>query len=273
MRANKMGKTFKVFIFILLISILTGCEEKIIKSESDFEAIRAITLDENPSIFKSDIFDTLQDTLFYREITKRDFWISHPITEAPPESNYTHEVNVEIVDSIKGVFHHFLNGVEYVDSFEATSITKGYLVRWPEIPRHRGWILKKVSGNKIFTIPGASSFSSVIITSPAGKNTLLRSGITSLKSFKDILSFNSGDSITLELSPTKSTDYLYLHYDDGTNYIKRPFIKENGKFISGCKIDGKGYQHIFIDIIDKSSIDDSTASYKSNAWGILIQVE
>lgn len=268
-----MEKIFKVFIFFLFISILTGCEKEIIKSENDFDAIVAITLNENPDVFKRDIFDNVADTLFYREITKTDFWVDVKIFDAPPESNYVQEANVEIVDSIKGVFHHFLNGVEYVDSFEATSITNGYLERWVEISRHRGWILKKVSGNKIFTIPGASSFSSVTLTSPAGKNIVPRSDVISLKSFKEILSFDSGDSLTLELSPLNPNDYLFLHYKEAGSYIKRPFVKQNGKFISGFKLAGKGYQHIFIDIIDKSSIDDSTASYKSNAWGILIQVK
>jgi len=274
MSATKLGKHFTVCIIFFSILIPLGCEEEVIKSETDFDAVVAITLNENPAIFKDDIFDTSQDTIFYREITKRDFWTKLDIFAAPPESNYVQEANVEIVDSIKGIFHRFIDGKEYTADFEATSITKGFLVRWAEISRHRGWILKKVSGNNIFTVPDASSFYSVIIHSSSGDNNLSTSGITSVKSFKDILTFNSEDSLTLELSPTNSNDYLYLHYEEGGSSIKRPFVKQNGKFVTGFKLsESRGYQHIFIDIIDKDSVDDSIAPYKSNTWGILIKVE
>ncbi len=273
MRPDQSKEFTTVLVLILLSIIFSGCEEKVTKSETNFDAIVAIILNENPSIFKRDVFDTSQDTFFYREIIKSDFWADVNISEAPPESNYVQEANVEIVDSIKGIFHHFIDGKEYTTDFEATSISKGFLVRWAEISRHRGWILKKVSGNKIFTIPDASSFFSMTIYSSSGDYRLSPSVITSVKSFKDILTFNSGDSLTLELSPTNSADYLYLHYEDGGSYIKRPFVKQNGKFTTGLKLKGSSYQHIFIDIIDKNSIDDSTASYKFSAWGILVQVK
>ena len=273
MKKKEIKRTIGLLTILLSILITAGCEEEIIRSESDFDAVVSITLSENPDIYKRDLFDTSQDSLFYREIIENDYWLRLEISEAPKESNYVEEAEIEIVDSIRGVFHHFVEGKEYADSFEATSSTKGFLVRWLDISRHRGWILTKVAGNRILTTPGASSFGSVKIISSSDTSSLTPSGIASVRYFKDVLTYSSGDSLTLELTPSNPNNYLNLHYQEGGISIKRPFVQEEGKFKSGLRLTGDGYQHIYIDIIDRSSVVDSLAPYKSSGWGILIKVE
>ena len=271
-----MLKRFKLFIFLsLFLAVILSCE-KSTKDEgpaNDPEAIQAL-VNYYSSIFKVDTFDTLQDTLFYREITKRDFFIKIDIFDAPPETIFTHYARAVLTDSIEGIFHLFLNDTEYQKDFKAVSKVEGYFERWGEAwDDYRGWLLKKVAGNRIYSVPGISVTMTLEIISPSGSETLSPTSITSLTGTRDVRSFSAGDSLTLKIIGSAESQVFYLHFWKDGQYRKRPFTLEADTLFSGCKISGSGYQHLFIDVMDYTTVYNGEAEYKSEAWGVLFKVE
>ncbi len=275
-----MLKKYLVLIFLgALLAVILACE-KSTKEEgpkTDPEAIEAL-VSYYSSIFKADVFDTIKDTTFspafYREITKRDFYIKIDFSNAPPETIYTRIANVVLTDSIQGVFHLFLDQIEYKKSFKAVSKVSGYFEKWGEgWDDFRGWFMKKVAGNKIYSVPGISRSMELRLSSTSGDYTYSPGSVTSLTKVREVRTFESGDSLTLTIVNPITSWVYYLHYWKEGNYRKTPFISDGDTLVAGCRITGSGYQHLFIDILDRETIYDTTAEYRANAWGILFKVE
>lgn len=276
-----MLKRFLIFIFLggFLLAGIFSCE-KSTKDEgpkNDPEAIEAL-VSYYSSIFKADVFDTIKDTtfspVFYREITKRDFFIKIDIYDAPPETIFTKYANMVLTDSIEGVFHLFLNGKEYKKDFKGGSTVSGYFERWGEVwDDYRGWLMKKVAGNSIYSVPRVSRSMELRLSCSSGDYTFFPGTITSLTKIREVRTFESGDSLTLRIINPIASWVYYLHYWKDGAYRKRPFVVENDTLTSGCTISGSGYQHLYIDILDYNTVHDSTAAYSSNAWGILFKVD
>jgi hypothetical protein len=271
--------SFLIFLVTLLLTSILSCE-KSTKNEgpkNDPEAIEAL-VNYYSTIFKEDVFDTIKDTtfspVFYREIKKRDYFIKIDFADAPPETIYTKVANVTFTDSIQGIFHLFMNQKEYVDTFKAFSEVKGYFEKWgQDFDDFRGWFLKKVAGNKIYSIPSISANIRLHLKSSSGEDILFPSEIIGLTKIREVRSLGVGDSLTLKISNPDTLKVYFLHYRRNGDYRKRPFVAEGDTLFSGCKISGSGYQHLFIDILDHDTVYDSTAAYKSYAWGILFKVE
>lgn len=271
---------FKKYLFLIAWSVgvlvfIFSCD-KSTKSKgpkNDPEAIEAL-INYYSSIFKVDTFNTSQDTVFYREIKRQEYYISIDIDEAPPETIYTKIANVVLTDSIEGVFHLFLNGNEYQKDFKAVSKVKGYFEKWgDDYDDYRGWFLKKVAGNNIYSMPTISSSMFLNVESPSGEFILSPTSIVALTYIRDVRTFGAGDSLSFKISQPDTSRLFYLHYLKDGNYLKVPFTRDGDTLRTGCKISGSGYQHLFIDILDYNTVYDSVAEYKSNALGALFKVE
>ena len=269
-------KSLSLSLLVLLLAVFGLTCDKSTKSEgpkNDPEAIEAL-INYYSSIFKVDTFNTLEDTVFYREITKQEYYIDMDIDDAPPETIYTKIANVEFIDSIEGVFHLFLDGNEYQKDFKAVSKVRGYFEKWGEdFDDFRGWFLKKVAGNHIYSIPTVSGTMFLNISSPSGDFSLSSDNIVSLIYVRDVRTFGSGDSLSFRIIQPDTSRVFYLHYWKDGNYLKVPFTRDEDTLRAGCKISGSGYQHLFIDMLDYNTIHDSQAAYKSNALGVLFKID
>ena len=275
-----MLKKYLVLIFLgALLAVILACE-KSTKEEgpkTDPEAIEAL-VNYYSAIFKADVFGTIKDTasspVFYREITKRDFYIKIDFSNAPPETIYTRIANVVLTDSIQGVFHLFLDQIEYKKSFKAVSKVSGYFEKWGEgWDDFRGWFMKRVAGNHINTVPSVSGSMELYLSSSSGDHTLDPDLIIALTNIREVRTFGADDSLTFKIFEPDTSRVFYLHYWKEGNYRKTPFISDGDTLVAGCRISGSGYQHLFIDILDGETIYDTTAEYRANAWGILFKVE
>ncbi len=77
MRGKMFKSGLKVLILLILVSIFfisLTCKKPVSKSYTDVDAIKDYIYS-HPSIFLSDVFDTSRNSSFYREITKRDYWV------------------------------------------------------------------------------------------------------------------------------------------------------------------------------------------------------
>ena len=263
-------------LFVLFLGMFLLSCEKSTKSEgpkTDLEAIEAL-INYYSSIFKVDTFNTLEDTVFYREIKKKEYYIDIEITDAPPETIYTKIANVVFIDSMEGVFHLFLNGTEYQKDFKAVSKVRGYFEKWGENwDDFRGWFLKRVAGNNIYSIPTISASMLLRVESPSGDHILSADNIVSLTQIRDLRTFGVADSLNLKIYQPDTTRLFYLHYLKDGNYQKVPFARDGDTLRTYCKINASGYQHFFIDILDYSTVHDNDAVYKSNALGVLFNAD
>ena len=275
-----MLKKYLPLIFLgLFLGVILSCE-KSTKEEgpaNDPEAIEAL-VSYYSTIFKTDVFDTIKDTsfspVFYREIKKRDFFIKIDIFDAPPETIFTKYARAVLTDSIEGVFHLFLNDTEYQKNFKAVSKVEGYFERWGETwDDYRGWLLKKVAGNRIYSVPGISVTMTLELISPSGSETLSPSSITSLTGTRELRSFSPRDSLTLKIIGSAESQVFYLHFWKDGRYHKRPFVLEADTLFSGCTVSGSGYQHLFIDVLNYETVYNSEVEYRSDAWGVLFKVK
>ena len=271
---------FKKYLFLIALSgcvlaYICSCD-KSTKSkgpQNDPEAIEAL-INYYSSIFKVDIFNTSEDTVFYREIKKQEYYISIDIDDAPKDTIYTKIANVEFIDSIEGVFHLTLNSDEYQKDFKAVSKVKGYFEKWgDDFDDYRGWFLKGVAGNNIYSIPTISSSMFLNVESPSGEFVLSPTSIVALTYIRDVRTLGAGDSLNFKISQPDTSRLFYLHFWKDGNYQKVPFTRDGDTLRTACKISGSGYQHIFIDILDYNTVHDSTAGYKSYALGALFKVE
>ncbi len=271
---------FKKYLFLIALSagvmvFIFSCD-KSTKSKgpkNDPEAIEAL-INYYSSIFKVDTFNTSQDSVFYREIKKQEYYININMKDAPPETIYTKIANVVLTDSIEGVFHLFLDGNEYQKDFKAVSKVEGYFEKWgADYDDYRGWFLKGVAGNNIYSTSQISGSMSLHIESPSGNYTLSSGNIVLLTYIRDVRTFNAGDSLSFKISQPDTSRFFYLHFWKDGNYLKIPFTRDGDTLRTACKISGSGYQHLFIDILDYNTVHDSVAEYKSNALGVLFKVE
>jgi hypothetical protein len=139
-------------------------------------------------------------------------------------------------------------------------MVRTYLEKWGDDSEvHRGWLLKKVTGSEISTLPDAAGFYRIKLTSPNSNYTLYPSSVTGLTPPKNILTLQSGDSLNFEIDPIDTMDVFYLDFWRGGRFYKRPFAKDTlGYFVTG-------HQHLFFDNNHYQLSGDSLLTYKSHA--------
>lgn len=129
---------------MVLLGLECGKENGVGSGESnDNAAIKAI-MNEYPKMFMDDIFDNQVENPFYRQITKNEYWVKIDIKQPAIDTFYTDYANVDMIDSIQGVFHLFSNQKEYQKNFKGVSVVRAYLEKWGDNSEvHRGSLLKK----------------------------------------------------------------------------------------------------------------------------------
>lgn len=290
MRKNLLVSTLLPLLMVALFLFNLCCENKTTKGgeRTDWEAIKAIIY-ENPDIFLVDVFDTSENPIFFREITSRNFDLKEGTPLSPPDSLHPVEyIYAPWEDSIKGVFHYFINGKEYTKPIYAYSLMYAYFERWGDIyDTHRGWLLKKISGSVITSMDTSSrELSTLRITSSGVDIDSDESGILKLVRFNkwwpnidSTLRFSLGEKVTFTVKPEDTTDSLFLYIGEDGNFQKFPFLSNgNGTFSASWTTTNdssvaKGYKHAFVDAVSRDAVTDTTAKYDSKAWGIIYRIK
>jgi hypothetical protein len=289
-----MLKTFSITILLigLLFLFNLSCEEKSTQGgeRTDFEAIKAIA-NENPDIFKTDIFDTQKDTtvnpVFFREITSRDFDLDTARRYDADSAHPVDYIHAAWGDNMEGIFHHFIDEEEYTKSFSAHSVMSAYFEKWGEnFDPHRGWLLRKISSNVITSSDTISRQIYTLRITSSGMDTVLNEirvlnlvRIANILNTDSTLHFGMGDTVTFTIEPKYSDNVLFLHVGEDGNFKKIPFVDNGDESFSASWVTttdsniAKGYKHAFVDVISPKTLTDTTSKYDSKAWGIIYRIK
>jgi hypothetical protein len=278
--------TLALLMTVLFVFHLS-CEKKTTQSgeRTDWDAIKAI-IGENPDIFLVDVFDAYKDTtvnpVFFREISSKNFDIKDGTAILPADTSHLFEyAEVPWEDTIRGVFHYFIDGKEYTKSIYAYSVVNAYFERWGDVyDPHRGWLLKKISGNVIASVPSHIIPPVVHITSKGVDTWFSESMVLNTVKKDSVLYFSSGEKITFTVDSEYISDvFLFLHTGEDGNFRKIPFVDNgDGTFSANWTTTSdpniaKGYKHAFVDAISRDAVTDTTVKYDSKAWGIIYRIK
>jgi hypothetical protein len=284
-----MRKNFLISALLMVVFSLfnLSCEEKTTRGgeRTDFEAIKAIIY-ENPDIFLVDVFDTDKDTsvnpVFFREITSTDFDLDSARRYEADSLHLFDYIYAAWGDSMRGALHYFIDGKEYTKSIYAHSVMGAYFEQWGDVfDPHRGWLLKKITGNVIASVPTHIIPPPVHITSEEVDIWLNEEFIVKNMVKKDsVLYFVPGKKVTFTVdSDLISNFFLFLHIGEDGNFKKILFV-DNGDGTSSASWTttndpniAKGYKHVFVDAVSRESVTDTTAEYDSKAWGIIYKIK
>jgi hypothetical protein len=289
-----MLKNFWILSLIMVGLFLfnLSCGEKSTQGgeRTDFEAIKAIA-NENPDIFKTDIFDTQKDTtvnpVFFREITSRDFDLDTARRYDADSAHLVDYIHAAWGDNIKGVLHYFIDGKEYTKSFSAHSVMSAYFEKWGEsFDSHRGWLLRKISSNVITSSDTISRQIYTLRITSSGMDTVLNEirvlnlvKVANILNMDSTLHFGMGEKVTFTIEPKYSDNVLFLHVGEDGNFKKIPFVDNGDETYSASWTTttdsniAKGYKHAFVDVISPKTLTDTTAKYDSKAWGIIYRLK
>lgn len=283
-----MGKIIFILTLLLGVTFLVNlsCEEKTTTSResTDFEAIKAIIY-ENPDIFLVDVFDTHKDTsvnpVFFREITSTDFDLDSARRYEADSLHLFDYIYAAWGDSMRGALHYFIDGKEYTKSIYAHSVMGAYFEQWGDVlDPHRGWLLKKITGNVIASVPAHVRLPPVYITSEGVNDSLREIEVLNLVKKDSVLRFAPGREVTFTVdSDLISNFFLFLHIGEDGNFGKILFV-DNGDGTSSASWTttndpniAKGYKHAFVDAVSRDAVTDTTAKYDSKAWGIIYRIK
>jgi hypothetical protein len=274
----KSGLKYFIFLgIIFLLSFSLTCKKPDTPSYTDVDAIKDY-INYNPDIFLADVFDTSSAATFFREITKKDYWIKINFHE-PDSVHLIKSADVSWEDSIQGVFHTFISGTEYKKSFKAFSRVQAYFEQWGNSgDLYRGWLLMKVSNIPIYVTPFPTvGFSNLEIdTSGSGVSSSI--SLDGLRELKNILQLKRSNTVKFTIQVPDSTDLYYLHIYDENGWSKRPFANKGNNTFSvtwtPTSTDYNTYRAFYIDCIESKSVADSSFNkYDSRTWGIIYKVK
>jgi hypothetical protein len=262
-----------VLIFILFFS--PGCKKPDTPTYTDVDAIKDY-INYHPDIFQADVFDTSSASSFFREITKKDYWIKINFHE-PDSTSYFKSADVTWEDSIQGVFHTFISGTEYEKSFKAFSRMQAYFEQWGNSgDLYRGWLLMKISNVQIYNLPFPSvGFGSLRIDTSGVSSSISLDG---LRELKNVLQLERSNTVTFTIQVADSTNLYYLDIYDENGWIKRLFVNKGNSVFSAtwtpASTDYNTYRHFYIDAIKlKTAADSTSSSYDSRTWGIIYRIK
>jgi hypothetical protein len=282
-----MGRDVFISALLAVVTLLLtlSCEEKTTTSveRTDFEAIKAIIY-ENPDIFLADVFDTDKDTLvdpiFFREISSRDFDLDSARRYQADSSHLFDYIHAAWGDSIRGVLHYWVDGKEYTKSIYAHAVTGAYFEQWGDVlDPHRGWLLKKISGNVIVSADTTSRQLYTLHINSSRVDTVLNEIriLTPVK--KDsTMYFGMGEKVTFTIDPKDTTDHLFLHIGEHGRFQKSRFNSNgDGTFSASWTTTdnpdiAKGYKHAFVEAISRVALSDTSAKYDSKSWGVIYRI-
>lgn len=283
-----MGKNIFMLTLFLIVTFLfnSSCEKKSTQGgeRTDFDAIKAIIY-ENPDIFLVDVFDTDKDTsvkpIFFREITSRDFDLDSARRYDADTLHYFDYIYAAWGDSMRGALHYFIDGKEYTKSIYAHSVMGAYFEQWGDIlDPHRGWLLKKISGNVIASVPTHIIPPVVHITSEGVDIWVSESIVLNMVKKDSVLRFAPGKEVTFTVDSKDISDFfLFLHIGEDGNFRKIPFVDNGDETFSASWTTtsdpniSKGYKHAFVDAVSRDAVTNTTAEYDSKAWGIIYRIK
>ena len=261
------------FVLVLLLSL--SCKKPDSPTYTDVDAIRDY-INHHPDIFLSDVFDTSSASSFFREITKKDYWIKINFHE-PDSTHFLKSADVSWEDSIQGVFHTFISGTEYKRNFKAFSRVQAYFEQWGNSgDLYRGWLLMKVSNVPVNCLPFPSvGFSTLAIDTSGTSNPVNLDGMRDLK---NVLQLKRSNTVKFTIQAADSTDLYYLEIYDENGWLKRPFNNTGNNVFSvvwtPTSLDYNTYRHFYIDCIKSESVTDSSFNkYDSRTWGVIYRVK
>lgn len=279
MRGKMFKSGLKVLILLVLFSFLSfsiTCKKPVSKSYTDVDAIKDYIYS-HPSIFQSDVFDTARNSSFYREITKRDYWIRINFHEAD-STHFFRYADVYWDDSLGGAFHTFISGTEYLKNFKAFSRVRAYFEQWGDpTDIYRGWLLMKIQNEQIHSIPAYSTGFNSLWINYTGSDVSISPG--SLYDLSKVLTFNKSSAVSFTIEVGDINDYYFLYIYEGGSWKKIRFqqidtgiLKAGWTTISSSQ-DLNVYKYAYIDCLDSKSVADSSYKYDSDAWGILYKIK
>jgi len=279
MRGKMFKSGLKVLILLILFSTFLfslACKKPVSKSYTDVDAIKDYIYS-HPSIFLSDVFDTTRNSSFYREITKRDYWIRINFHDAD-STHFFRYADVYWDDSLGGVFHTFISGTEYLKNFKAFSRVRAYFEQWGDpTDIYRGWLLMKIQNVQIHSIPAYSTGFNSLWINYTGSDISINPG--SLYDLSKVLTFNKSSTVSFTIEVGDINDYYFLYIYEGGSWKKIRFqqidtgILKAGWTTSPSSQDLNVYKYAYIDCLDSKSVADSSYKYDSNAWGILYKIK
>jgi hypothetical protein len=270
-----------VFLLIVIFSLfVSGCEKKTVRSrETDWDAVKAI-ISEYPDVFRLGYYDTVSDTIFYREITQSNADIKEGTRyDADSEHPFVYII-LSWEDSLKGTFHYRSNGKAYEKPISSVALTYAYFEKWGyDTDTHRGWLLMQFSGTVINSV-GTTRHPSVLYVVSDGVNAIITEPtLLSLVKKDSTLIFDKGKQVTFTIDPKDASDFFFLHVKEGGTYQKIPFTSNgDGTFSADWTTTtdpniAKGYHHAIVDVVSQESVTDTTSQYDSKAWGIVYRIK
>jgi len=260
-------------VFLLFFSLT--CKKPVTTSYTDVDAIKDY-ITYHPDIFSADVFDTSSASSFFREITKKEYWIQINFHE-PDSVHLLKSADVSWEDSIQGVFHTFISGTEYKKNFKAFSRVRAYFEQWGNSgDLYRGWLLMKISNVQIYNLPFASvGFGSLEIEASGDSSSISLDG---LRELNNVLQLKRSVTVKFSIHALDPTDLYYLHLYDENGWVKRRFTNIGDDYFSATwtpsSTDYNTYRHFYIDCIKlKTAADSSYSSYDSRTWGIIYRVK
>ncbi len=209
----------------------------------------------------------IESFYFVREIRERDVHreivINNPQGE-PPVARVSTEIN------LRGVFHLFYDDPENVylpgvidKRLQATARHRAVFMRRYEIShRHRGWRLVAVSGTEVLSNPTTKDIVSLEIISDS-VNRVVTDPLELIR-MSDMPTFRPGEEVTLRVTTTDPSDYVFLH----VGFLKDEFRPlGEGVFEGTWRVgERRGRRHVGIDVIDADTLFDDEAPYDSAMW-------
>lgn len=203
---------------------------------------------------------------FVREITGRDVHreiVIDRVEGQRPIATVSSEID------LRGIFHLFYDDPESIylpgvldKRLAATAHHRARFVRRIDAERHRGWRLVAVSAAEILSEPTTKDIVSLEILSRSVQRTI--DDPLALVRVADLPTFQPGEEVTLRVTTTDATDYVFLH----TGSLKDEFRSlGNGVFEGTWRVgERQGRRHVGIDVIDEATLFDDQAPYDSAMW-------
>jgi hypothetical protein len=273
-------------LFILILSILVfslfqiNCEKKTIQSrETDWDAVKAI-ISEYPDVFRLGFYNTVSDTLFYREITQSNADIEEGRRFDADSTHFFEYITLTWGDSLKGTFHYRFDGQAYEKPISSIALTYAYFEKWGyDSDPHRGWLLKQFSGTVINSKGTSRGLDELHIVSEGVDVYLYNTTLMNLVYKDSTLAFGKGKQVTFTVDADDTTDLLSLFVKEEGVYQKIPFTSNgDGTFSAGWTTLSNPdpaikYYHAIVDVVSRESVTDTTSAYDSKAWGIIYRIK
>jgi hypothetical protein len=282
MRNAILSSSFIALVFFLF---QTGCEKKTVTpKQTHWDAVKTI-ISENPNIFRIGFYDTLSDTLFYREITESDAdidsgWLVEKDTSQSGPDPFFPYIKLFWGDSLEGSFHYRYQGSWREKPMPYKTSTLAFFERWGDSgDPYLGWILQRFSGTVIYSNKTTVHPSILYILSDGVNDTITEPRLVELTKKDETMIFGKNQLVTFTIEPYDTNNFCFLYVKENSVYQKIPFVNNGDETLSASWTTtnspdpSKQYYHAIVDIVSRESVTDTLANYDSKAWGVIYRIE